>query len=215
MKVFLAQMILGARNDDFEGWMQILLVVIMAVIYGLSGILKSAKSKKFGDEEDQQQGEPFDHAQGKQHHPARTTVVRRVYQAPPQPKHPESARPEPVTLKPVPSEQPVPAMAKEQQIELQLDARVQEIPKIKPEVEKLPEFVSPSGLGLAETDEKVKGLKHKHKHKRPHAAIPMEIAEAANLGEPLLDVNDPEAIRKAILHYEVFGKPLSLREQRE
>ena len=44
MMAFLAQIIFVARNDDFEGWTQILVVVVMAVVYGLGGILKAAKS---------------------------------------------------------------------------------------------------------------------------------------------------------------------------
>ncbi len=30
--------------------------------------------------------------------------------------------------------------------------------------------------------------------------------------EPLIDVHNPEALRKAILHYEILGKPVSLRD---
>lgn len=206
MKVFLSQLILAARNDDFEGWMQILIVVIMAVVYGLGGILKAAKSKKLEGKKDQeQQGRPFDHAQGRQpvrqtHHPARParTVVRRVYQAPSQPQRPKIAQPEPVKQ--------APTIAKETL--LQLDVKIQEIPEITPKIEELPEF----------TDETIKVLEHQATvsfaptSKLSHAAVLAETAKAVYFGQPLLDVSDPEAIRKAILHYEIFGKPLSLRD---
>ncbi len=188
MKIFLAQVVFVARNDDFEGWMQILVVVIMVVVYGLSGILKAAKSKKFEGKKDQ----------------------------------------------PAPPEQPVPTVAIEPQSEPQLvvqtpqlkelKEKIQGVPDIKPELEKLSEFISPSRLGLAETDEKVnrfdpstalragkltiKGLEDQ----RPRAAVPMEISEVAYLGKPLIDVSDPQALRRAILHYEILGKPLSLRD---
>jgi hypothetical protein len=203
MKILLAQMILAAKNDDFEGWMQILLVVIMAVVYGLSGILKSVKSKKLEDEKDRKK------RQGEQPRPART-VIRRVYQVLSQPPSQEAVQSEPVPLKPTPSGQAVPTIPEEPQLAIQtpqLEAEIQEVSEITPGIEKLPEF----------TGEMAKALEPKRlrKHKRPRTAVPMEIAEAAYLGKPLLDVNDPGAIRRAILHYEVLGKPLSLRDSGE
>jgi hypothetical protein len=45
--------------------------------------------------------------------------------------------------------------------------------------------------------------------------IPSEIPVPAYLAEILSDYADPEKIRKVILHYEILGKPLSLRESPE
>ncbi|MHC4630619.1 MAG: hypothetical protein ACYS9C_05030, partial [Planctomycetota bacterium] len=43
-------------------------------------------------------------------------------------------------------------------------------------------------------------------------AIPAEMAEAEHLPEILSDYDDPEELRRAILHYEILGRPLSLRD---
>jgi hypothetical protein len=40
-----------------------------------------------------------------------------------------------------------------------------------------------------------------------------EIPQTKYLSEILSDYDDPESLRRAILHYEILGKPLSLREQ--
>jgi hypothetical protein len=45
------------------------------------------------------------------------------------------------------------------------------------------------------------------------AAAPAEIPRAKYLSEILSDYDDSEKLRRAILHYEILGKPLSLREQ--
>jgi hypothetical protein len=44
-------------------------------------------------------------------------------------------------------------------------------------------------------------------------AAPAEKQPATYLSEILSDYEDPEKLRRAILHYEILGKPLSLREQ--
>jgi hypothetical protein len=46
-------------------------------------------------------------------------------------------------------------------------------------------------------------------------AAPAEIPRAKYLSEILSDYDDPEKLRRAILHYEILGKPLSLREPGE
>ncbi len=41
---------------------------------------------------------------------------------------------------------------------------------------------------------------------------PSEIPQAKHLAEILLDYSDPNELKRAILHYEILGKPLSLRD---
>jgi hypothetical protein len=43
-------------------------------------------------------------------------------------------------------------------------------------------------------------------------AIPAEMAEAEHLPEILSDYAEPDELRRAILHYEILGRPLSLRD---
>jgi hypothetical protein len=180
MMAFLAQGVFAARNEDFEGWSQILIVVIMAVVYGISGILKAAKSKKLEDKEGPEQEaeakQPFDHAQGKR--PA-GDVIRRVYEAykayqeASQPKRTKTVPDKRILQRQAKAERAAVIVPKKPQIEPQLEVKIQEAPEITTEIEKPPDYS----------------------------------------GEPFLDVSDPEVIRRAILHYEIFGKPLALREQ--
>jgi hypothetical protein len=46
-------------------------------------------------------------------------------------------------------------------------------------------------------------------------AAPAEIPRAKYLSEILSDYENPESLRRAILHYEILGKPLSLRDPSE
>ena len=41
-----------------------------------------------------------------------------------------------------------------------------------------------------------------------------KISEVIFYDEPLLDFSDSDKLRKAILHFEILGKPLSLRDYR-
>ncbi|MFB0552819.1 MAG: hypothetical protein ACETWQ_05835, partial [Phycisphaerae bacterium] len=55
MNALLAQIILVARSNDIEGWMDILILVIVAVVYGLATILKTKKRKKVQEQTEQPQ----------------------------------------------------------------------------------------------------------------------------------------------------------------
>ena len=45
-----------------------------------------------------------------------------------------------------------------------------------------------------------------------YAEIPPEPSVNVPVGPPVIDYNDPDALRKAILHYEILGKPLACRD---
>jgi hypothetical protein len=73
-----------------------------------------------------------------------------------------------------------------------------EMPHVPTGIEELPEYIT----------EPVEGLKDKYAHisaEKPAVESPLQ---------SLLDLDyaDPEELRRAILHYEILGKPLSLRE---
>ncbi len=232
MVYFWAQMVLAARNGDFEGWMQILIVVIMVVVYALSGIIKAAKSRKLEDKKEQeQQGGPFDGSTE-----LTTGQARPASPAAAQPQQPETVR-----AKKEPQVHPVGKItSRGQAIEETISNGVKPqlaIPKqqteLKPGIERLPEFISETVQGLEY--QATAGYQARRRptleaaptSKGARVAVPAEIAEATGstrstssgqagspynyFGEPLLDVSDPEAIRRAILHYEIFGKPMSLR----
>jgi len=51
----LAQIILAIRSDDVGGWMNILVVILLAVFWAIWGILKT-RAKKNESEDDEEQG---------------------------------------------------------------------------------------------------------------------------------------------------------------
>jgi hypothetical protein len=72
-------------------------------------------------------------------------------------------------------------------------------PQVKPDIQQLPDFTSKT---VKELDDK-------------RVAIPAKLPQAKHLAELRLDYADPEELRRAILHYEILGKPLSLRDPSE
>ncbi|MFH1882285.1 MAG: hypothetical protein ABIL62_06200, partial [Planctomycetota bacterium] len=56
MNYSLAQIILAARSRDPDGWMSILVLVLVAAVYGLGTILKVKKGKKEQEQAEEEQG---------------------------------------------------------------------------------------------------------------------------------------------------------------
>jgi hypothetical protein len=73
-------------------------------------------------------------------------------------------------------------------------------------LEELPEFTAEMALAIPATVKKSEVMR---------VAAPAETPLAKYLSEILSDYEDPEKLRRAILHYEILGKPLSLREPGE
>jgi len=69
-------------------------------------------------------------------------------------------------------------------------------PKIQPDNREVPESTRKSVIQL---EDKI-------------TPVPAEMPETEYLSELLLDYADPEELRRAILHYEILGRPLSLRD---
>ncbi len=189
MNALLAQLIL-ARGYDFEGWMDILILVVVAAVYGLGTILKT-KRKKPQEQGEQELGrkpvrkpatggrgllEQFFNELRNLAEPAQDRESRPTGQ----PARQKIARPQPAVRK-------YAAEAKQA-------GRVQ--PRtVQPDFEELPESTTKTVEGLVG---KRKGI--------------AEVPESKYLSEVLADFTDPEDLRMAILHYEILGRPLSLRD---
>jgi hypothetical protein len=78
----------------------------------------------------------------------------------------------------------------------QFKPELQELPVLETRIEELPEFTS---AALKELGGR-------------RAEVAAEVPEAEQLPEILSDYADPEELRRAILHYEILGRPLSLRD---
>jgi len=163
MNTFLTQTILAARNEDIEGWMNILIVVVLAVFWAIGGILK-ARTKKPEQEQEQLADKPT----------RRQVAMPQVEQL-----RRKIRRPRPVIQITTPKK-PMPVLTSE----VLEEPRLPELkPEVQPAVEELPQLISK----------------------------PVERPEPELAIESLLDYADPDELRRAILHYEILGKPLSLR----
>lgn len=209
MNELLAQIILAARNRDGKSWMNILFIVGLAVLWVIGGILKARANKKQKDEEQlpRKPGfKPSDRADVRGHkavqktpyeqvqRPTARTPYRREPQPQIQPPRRKIARPELFVQKFVTEkEQAIPPGTIELLEEPELPVPA---PQVQPDFQELPQFTSKA----------VKELE------AMRVSTPAETPRAKYLAEILLDYADPEDLRRAILHYEILGRPLSLRD---
>jgi hypothetical protein len=221
MNVLLAQLVQLARGKDVEGWMDILVLVLVAAVYGLATILKSKKGKKAQEQSEEQQGrkpqrkpeggrgllEQFVREIQRAVEPTEGRERESRPAAQPAPKKVDRPQPAPAVrkyaaeAKQVSRPKPIipPAKPKRPGLELSMPAlQVQpgfeELPELQTGIEALPEF----------TGKTVEGLVGKRKGMA-------EVPESKYLSEALLDYADPDELRMAILHYEILGRPLALR----
>ena len=198
------QIILARRNDGTEGWMNILIVVVLAVFWAIGGIVK-AKAKKPGGRDEQLPGKtvrrppthsreareqmlsrlqrPVGSAQGQQHRPGTQ-----------QPRTKFADLRAAVRKFAVEAEQSFQVNTREPNQELE---QALTEPQIKAERAEPTEPISKTVKGLQDMQ----------------ASEPAQMPESEYLSELLKDYADPEELRRAILHYEILGKPLSLRDQ--
>ena len=167
MNFFLAQTIIIARNGETEPWMQILVLIVMAVFWAIGGILK----KKQADEA--KRPKTAKHPTSK----LRSKLLEGVYG----PSRQSRVQAQPPRSRKVIRPQP-------------------------PEIPTLPLLVPQARFEPATLQKPKAG---------PTEAIQLNVpAEAAQLTESLpslLDFDEPDSLIRAILDYEVLGKPLSLR----
>ena len=170
MNDFVTQMVCGARGFDIEdnGWVQLLVFVIMAVIYAIGSI---AKMKKGKTEEGKESAPQLSGESKKGGRPEKQQITKgrsRIVSV-------SDRRPK-ITSVDVTKVQPAPIPMGKQIIE----------------------------LAKSSSEMETKGI-----------LMPSEVPVPIYLTEILSDYADPEKVRKVILHYEILGKPLSLRESPE
>jgi len=204
-----AQVILAARDGDYEGGMQLLVIVVMVVIYAVGGLIRAKANKLKSAEEEQEQAggkaglkpseakggvealkeRPFRQVQ-RPSGPAPESQARPQIQPP---RRRKVARPEPAGQKLASKKADILFESLEPLKEIRLSPSM---PERKPRFQELPEYTS-------DTIKKLGGER---------AGIAAETAQAEYLAEILSDYTDPDKLRRAILHYEILGRPLSLRE---
>jgi hypothetical protein len=192
MNYWLAQLILAARNrDDDGGWMQILVFLMVAVFYVVGGIIKAATNKAAPKKQEKQMPrKPLHKPQG-----GKDTQMPKQQK----PWHPERPKPAPVS-------RPQPSAVKPQvrpvsRKVVRPAASKRKRPMEFEEAIKLPTFEQQSKLGkTSELGTKITETAEISKPKTEH------------LSEILSDYEDSEKLRRAILHYEILGKPIALRQ---
>lgn len=205
MEDLLLQIILARRNDDAEGWMNILIVIVLAVFWVIGGIVK-AKTKKPGGRDEQLPGKtvrkPPTHSRE-----AREQMLSRL-QRPAGSAQGQRQQPRPAIRQPRMRFADLQAAVRkfaveaEQAFQSQSGKPTPELEPVLTEPQNPPETVEL----LEPTGTHIKGLQDKR------ASEPEQMPESEYLSELLTDYADPEELRRAILHYEILGKPLSLRD---
>jgi len=177
---YLAKHILGAANDDYENWMQMVVFVIVGIFWVIGGILK-ARANKLKDRNEQEIEEPSGKAGSKRPRQGRQPTGGAVKTAYPQRQ--AVARPRAVQARP-------PAQPSYGKV-------------ILPQAVAEPKVISPKEtvqLRPLPVDELIKTAEDKTFDIRPQESLP-------------LGFGDPEQLRRAILYYEIMGKPVALRSQ--
>jgi len=174
------------------GWMQLLVFVVVGVLYALGGIIKAKKRKSGVAEEDESPGE--------QPSPElRTEPLRAI----PRPKQPQGS---PVRRKSV-LETFVEEITRAAQIDVQAPRPrnpppVARTPRIETQVVELPR--KPIGEAIAAIQPK------------PLAVEAKQEAEAAGYVPVITpELASTDDLTRAVLDYEIFGKPVSLRDPAE
>jgi len=186
MRDFATQIILAARDDDAEGWMNTLVIVLLAVFWAIGGILKArARKAEKAEAEDEEPG---------------------VGKGPLGPLRPTARR---ATAKPVYKDKARGvAVWRPQPQRIRAGAKT-----LAEEVE--PRQAKPSVAGRKAREPKTAVAKMAGVVRPPKvvpAAGAVRAVEKPMLEQLLLSAEEPDELRKAILHYEILGKPLSLRE---
>jgi hypothetical protein len=219
MYYLLAQINLLGQGRDIEGWMDILILVVIAVIYGLGAIIKTAKRKK----EEEEQSQVQIHKPQRKPPPGGRGILEQIFTEIKQAaeearKGTENIKPSRISIqKTTPQQaglQKYPGQAKPvSQIPAKAPPakpkRSKSIPKAQSEFDELAQL--DKGIqGLPGISTKIAGLPSKKKVKSP------ETVEYMSLSDVLSDYyKDPEEFKRAILHYEILGKPLALRSPDE
>jgi hypothetical protein len=210
MNDFLAPIIMAARRRGPQGWGNILFIVFLAIVWAIGGILKvrkNAQEKKAGGQPlgAKPGGKPAGVTKAKPKGPFQQ--IRAAFETELQKQRElqlkaQQARRKMVRLQP--AAQKVSAKT-EVTTEIptfesrSLEKLTQPAGQVEPELKKLPEFEGKIYKKLEEV----------------RTGAPVKMPHANYLSEILLDYSSPVDLRRAILHYEILGRPLSLRDPSE
>jgi len=205
MNDLLLQIILARRNDDADSWMNILFVVVLAIFWLVGGIIKAKANKSQIGSKDNLPRKPLRNKPPLHSREAREQMLKRLER--PAADSAQSQQPHPIPQKPRMKFSDLQAAVRKFAVEaekaFQGDTR-EPVREIKPQLTE-PQIKAVKPKVTEPTNTTIKGLQDKR------ASEPAQIPESEYLSELLTDYSDPDELRRAILHYEILGKPLSLR----
>ena len=206
MNNLLDQLILAQRGPD-DGWMNILFVIVLAVFWMLSGIVKAMKSKSDEGQQTRQAPSRKPTAPGRGAQQISQRLQRPA--GPPKPAGQTSG---------VPKKRSTLAELREAARRFAAEAEQsfqgnQQAPKPKP-ASRPPEQVkaTPKPQIYRETTPEVKPFVAPVTVTSGRKDVFAKMPVSQQLSNLVSDYADPEKLRKAILHYEILGPPLSLRD---
>ncbi len=212
MNALLLQIILARRNDDVQGWMQILVFVALAVFWAIGGILKSKVNKSDSGDKGILPRKPARRppVHSKE---AREQMLRRL-ERPADSAQGQRQQPRLLTRKPRIKFSDLQAAVRKfaAEAEKAFETEIKEpVKKPKPPSPHLPapQILSEKPKFVEPVTTSFTGL-----HDKQYTE-PIQIPKSESLSELLTDYSDPDELRRAILHYEILGKPLSLRDPSE
>ena len=187
--------ILSSSGDDIP-WQQLLVFIVLAVIWAIGGIIKAGAKKLESKQQAQPPRREPPQPSGQQIAPS-----RRLPSRPSQQPRPQIQPPRRKVMRPETAVRKLAAKTAQAVYLESIEELKSSIPslQVQPDFNELPEF----------TGKAVEKLKDKF------VSAPAEISKPQYLAELSLDYADPDKLRRAILHYEILGKPLSLRSPSE
>lgn len=205
MNEIFEQIILAARRRGTD-WGNILFIVFLAIFWAIGGILKAIKNAQEKKARGQglgpkPEGKPAEGAKAKPKGPfqqIRAAVEaelqkQRELQLQAQKAQRKVARPKPAVRKVLPQPEriaKVPALEPVKETVLPGPTA-----QVEPRIEKLPEF----------TDKTIKKVSDMR------TGVAVQLPRSGYLSKILLDYSDADELKRAILHYEILGRPLSVR----
>ena len=217
-----------AQADDASEWMNILFIVVVAVFWAIGGVVKAAgagrtkrqRQNKLSSEKDAPRRETWLQQLARKAEEIQRAVEN---QGKPQPQRDQHRQPQAkpakppagqVTVRTNPAGQSVLVYERQarsadaQWQEQQTPKRRERIPasRIRPQtVQETRQRPTPSRP-------EIPAASPISKTRRSLGSVPEQAMPAVKVTTPLVDYSDVDALKRAILHYEILGRPLSLRD---
>lgn len=205
---FVLQMILARRSPDDEGWMNLLFVIVMAVIWIVGGVIKAMKTRAEEQQRPRQAPSPKSPAGRGQRQQVSGRPQRPAGAAQAAGK-PSGAAKKRVTL----ADLREAARRIAAEAEQAFQGQTKPTPRPKPTAGPPPAPTPPVPPATPPVVGPAIGMLGAPSHREAPEVDGVELSPSRQVPDLLSDYADPDKLKTAILHYEILGPPLSLRDQ--